>query len=70
MIVLKNINGKATARGFFRGRNIVIPPKFSYTLEDDEEGKAEAAYLLSTFGFLVDITSLIKEQNEKASSDK
>ena len=68
MIVLKNINGKVSAKGYFRGREIVIKPKHSYVLSEDEEGLAEAQYLKSTFGFLVDITNLIKEKDEKGNS--
>jgi hypothetical protein len=70
MIILKNINGKVTARGWFRGREIVIHPKHSYILESDEEGIAEANYLKQTFGFVIDITSLYKVEDEKSIIDK
>ena len=70
MIILKNINGKETVKTKFRGRNIIIKPKCSYILEEDEEGLAEAAHLKQTFGFLLDVTDLVRpkevsDENEK-----
>ena len=69
MIVLKNINGKETIRTSFRGRKIVIKPKCSHILKEDEEGLAEANFLKSTYGFLLDVTDLIKPK-EVADEDK
>jgi hypothetical protein len=70
MIVLKNINGTAKVDTKFRGRKIVIKPKCSHILDSDEEGLAEADFLKSTYGFLLDVTDLIKpkevaDENEK-----
>ncbi|OQB05822.1 MAG: hypothetical protein BWY21_01971 [Parcubacteria group bacterium ADurb.Bin216] len=62
MIVLKNINGKETIRTRFRGRDVIIKPKCSYILKETEEGLAEANYLKQTYGFLLDVTSLIKPE--------
>lgn len=70
MIVLKNINGKETVNTTFRGRKIVIKPKCSYILKETEEGKAEAQFLKHTYGFLLDVTDLVRpkevaDENEK-----
>lgn len=55
--VVQNINGKHTARTIFRGREIVVKPKQSLKLDlDNEEEKALYHHLLSTFGFIWDIT--------------
>lgn len=71
MIVLKNINGGVTVNTVFRGRKIVIKPRHSLVLKSDEEGKAEAQYLTSTYGFVVDITRLMideKGRNENTNT--
>jgi hypothetical protein len=73
MIVLKNINGGTTVSTIFRGRKITVKPRHSLVLKSDEEGKAEAQYLTSTYGFVVDITKLVvgeKGQNENISAKK
>jgi hypothetical protein len=70
MIVLKNINGSAKVDTIFRGRKVVIKPKHSLILPDGEEGKAEAQYLTSTFGFVLDITKLMEEQDGINNSKK
>lgn len=62
MIVLKNINGKETVDTVFRGRSITIRPKHCHILKKTEEGLAEAKYLVDTFGFVVNITSLLEEK--------
>ena len=69
MIVLKNINGTAKVDTTFRGRRIVIKPKCSHVLDEDEEGLAEANFLKQTYGFLLDVTDLIKPK-EVADEDK
>ena len=69
MIVLKNINGTAKVDTTFRGRRIVIKPKCSHILEETEERLAEANFLKSTYGFLLDVTDLIKPK-EVADEDK
>lgn len=64
MIVLKNINGRATAKGGFRGRDVIIKPKHSYIIDstDKKEDEEEAKYILSTFAFVIDITKRIEEE--------
>jgi len=63
MIILKNINGKETVDTVFRGKKIVIKPKHSMILDaQKEEDRAKAQFLLSTYGFLVDITERIKQE--------
>lgn len=60
MIILKNVNGKEKIDTTFRGRRIVIKPKCSHVLDEDEEGLAEANFLKQTYGFLLDVTDLIR----------
>ena len=62
MIVLKNLNGKETVRTVFRGRKVTVRPKHAHILRSDEEGKAEAKYLLDKFRFITDITNLIARE--------
>ena len=64
MIVLKNINGKVTVKGSFRGRSIEILPKHSYIIDSSDpiEDKLEAEYLTKTFGFVLDITQRVMEE--------
>lgn len=54
--ILKNINGKETIDTNYQGNKVVIRPKCAYAT--DHPG--EATYLLSTYGFLVDITPRVK----------
>ena len=70
MIVLKNINGKETVRTSFRGRDIIIKPKCSHILKEDEEGLAEANFLKQTYGFLLDVTDLVKPKEVSNENEK
>ena len=61
MKVLKNLS-RLNVETIFRGRKISLPAKHSLTLDDDEESKALAKYLLETYGFIIDISSLYREE--------
>lgn len=60
MTILKNISGNATVNTIFRGRKVIIKPKCSYILDDTEEGKAEANFLKQAYGFVLDVTDLVR----------
>lgn len=58
--VIQNINGKATVKTIFRGREVVLKPKHSLTLDlANEEDKALYRHLLSTYAFIIDKTTII-----------
>ena len=61
--VIQNINGKATVKTIFRGREIVLKPKHSLTLDlDNEEDKALYRHLLSIYSFVIDRTAIISRE--------
>jgi len=62
MIVLKNTNGSATVDTIFRGQRVVLKPRHSLILKENEEGIAESKYLTSVYGFVIDITRLVRDE--------
>ncbi len=57
--IIQNINGKATVRTMFRGRQVELKPKHSIKLDhNNEEERALYEHLLGTFGFVVDRTAI------------
>ena len=57
--IIQNINGKAEVKTSFRGREIVLKPKHTMSIDwEDEEHRALYHHLLSTYKFVIDRTTI------------